>query len=332
MSVAISIVVLAYRQQEALIECLRACEAAADQVPEGAELIVIDNGGLADLVRACSSRARVLEPGANLGFAAGANRGVDAGRGRWVALVNDDARLAPAALACALETGERHAQIGSVATQVRFHSAPAVINSAGLEVDSLGIASERLAGRAVAAAQEPCEVFGASGCFALYRATMMRELGGFDRTYFAYLEDVDLAWRARAAGWTAVYDPRAFCYHRGSASTGEGSQAKYYLVGRNRVRLLARNATTGQLLRALPGIVLYDSAYIAYVALRDRTVAPLRGRLAGIRGWTSSRRAAIRGRRRVKLRPATRGWIEALRMHRAYRDLAVRNVPGLEEP
>ena len=132
-------------------------------------------------------------------------------------------------------------------------------------------------------------MFGASGCVALYRAEMLAQIGGFDSEFFAYLEDVDVAWRARAAGWEAFYEPAAVAHHRGSASTGEGSARKYRLVGRNRVRLLARNATTRQLARNLLGILLYDSAYILYVALSDRTLAPLRGRLAGLRGWRASR-------------------------------------------
>jgi GT2 family glycosyltransferase len=312
----LSIIVVAYRSRESLLECLDACSAAAALVP-GSELIVVDNGSWAPLVRERFPAARVLAPGFNSGFAGGVARGLAVANGLWVALVNDDATVEPDAFAAMVAAGERSASIGAVAGQVRFSGAPNRVNSAGISVDRLGIATERLAGAPIEAAGEAREVFGASGCLALYRSAMLTEIGGVDERFFAYLEDVDVAWRARAAGWTCVYEPRAIAYHRGSASSGHRSSAKYFLVGRNRVRLLARNATTRQLLRAWPAIIAYDCAYIAYAAATDRTLAPLRGRLAGLRSWRSDRR---RRRRRVELeRVSLRA---SIGQHRAYRALA----------
>jgi GT2 family glycosyltransferase len=326
----ISVVVVAFRQREALLECLSSLEEAARQLGEepvasghdGAdlvELIVVDNGGLGDLVLDAHPDVRLIRSPSNIGFAAGAQTGIEAARGEWVALVNDDAAIAPDALARLLEAGRAAPEIGAVAAQIRFTWRPETINSAGIVLDTLGVASERLAGQPIASATEAAEVFGASGCVALYRVDMLEQVGGLDRRFFAYQEDVDLAWRARAAGWRAVYEPRALALHRGSASTGEGSRMKYRLVGRNRVWLLARNATTRQLLTRLPAILLYDLAYVVYVALSDRTLAPLRGRLEGLRGWRAMR-AERRGMRAdVQLAPARSGWLGALRQHLAYR-------------
>lgn len=318
---AVSIVVVAFRQREALAECLDSCVAAAGAVAGDAELIVVDNGRLTELVAGRWPDAQVLSPGRNLGFAGAVNLGVARARGRWIALVNDDARLEPQALARMLEQGERDPRTGAVAAQIRFAGDRARINSAGIEVDGLGVASERLAGRPVGEAAEPCEVFGASAAVALLRREMLAQVGAMPECFFAYLEDVDLAWRARAAGWSAVYEPGAVAYHRASASTGEGSPLKYRLAGRNRVWLLARNATTRQLAKALPGILVYDSAYVVYAAVTDRTLAPLQGRLTGLRGWRAARRQGSAWRREVALSPAWRGWLSALRMHRAYRAL-----------
>jgi len=317
----ISVIVVAYRRRGALAECLDSCLRARDAVPGDTEIIVVDNGDLAPLVRERWPSVRLLEPGRNLGFAGAVQRALEVARGEWVALVNDDARLEPDALARLLAAGERDARIGSVAAQVRFDSDSSLINSAGINVDSLGIATERLAGRPLVEAEHAQEVFGACGCVALYRAEMLRAIGGFEERFFAYLEDVDVAWRARAAGWTAVYEPLAIAYHRGSASSGEGSDIKYFLVGRNRVRVLARNATTWQLVRAFPAIVLYDLAYVAFVLVSDRTLAPLRGRVAGLREWSSTRNETRGRRRRIELSSPLYGWLGALRQHAAYRRL-----------
>jgi GT2 family glycosyltransferase len=315
---AVSVVVVAYREAEALLECLEAASAALANV--AGELIVVDNGSMSGLVREHFPNARLVAPGFNSGFAGGVTRGLALARGRWVALINDDATIEPDALALMLASGERSEGIGAVAAQVRFSQARSRINSAGISVDRLGIATERLSGAPIGDATERCEVFGASACVAVYRRAMLEQLGGFDQRFFAYLEDVDLAWRARAAGWSCVYEPRAVAYHQGSASSRHGSATKYFLVGRNRVWLLARNATTAQLLRAWLAILAYDCAYVAYVAATDHTLAPLRGRLAGLRSWRGMRQEQSSGRREVRLgHQSFRAWFG---QHRAYRELA----------
>jgi GT2 family glycosyltransferase len=317
---AVSIVVVAYVQRDPLIACLDSCAVAAAELADDSELILVDNGNLASAIRARHPSAVILEPGSNIGFAGAVNLALERCRGRWVALVNDDATLEPDALRRLVEAGERSATTGAVAAQVRFNRAAGRVNSAGIAVDRIGVATERFAGAATEAADESAEVFGPSGCCALYRRAMLAQLGGFDTRFFAYLEDVDLAWRAQARGWSCVYEARAVVHHEGSASSRHGSARKYFLVGRNRVWLLARNMTRRQLLRALPTILLYDVAYVAYVAARERTLAPLRGRLAGLRSWRQVRRGHDGSRGRVALGPL--GWRAALAQHRAYREFA----------
>src|SRR5947207_1075941 len=112
---------------------------------------------------------------------------------------------------------------------------------------------------------------------------MLDALGGLDASFFAYLEDADLAWRARMAGWRCVLAPRAIALHHHSRSLGHGSKAKHLLVGRNRVRLLAKNASRRQLRRQLLRIVAYDLLYIGYASVAARTPAPLAGRFRGLR-------------------------------------------------
>jgi GT2 family glycosyltransferase len=150
---------------------------------------------------------------------------------------------------------------------------------------------------------ERMDVFGASGGAALYRRSMLEQVGGFDETFFGYLEDVDVAWRARMAGWRCVYEPRAVVHHCHSASFGHRSPLKYYLSGRNRLRLLAKNADTGLLFRHGLTIVVYELAYAAFASIRDGTLAPIRGRLRGLADWRRYRQAGRSVRRPVALAP-----------------------------
>src|SRR5258706_13975063 len=136
--------------------------------------------------------------GADLGFAGAAGLAVERSRGEWIALFNDDVTVEPLALARLLEGGRGSREIGSVAAQMRFHQQPGTIHSAGIVVDRFAQASARLPYLPAQASEtEPTPVFGACGGAALYRRAMLEDIGGFDSTFFAYLEDVDVAWRAR---------------------------------------------------------------------------------------------------------------------------------------
>jgi GT2 family glycosyltransferase len=146
---------------------------------------------------------------------------------------------------------------------------------------------------------------------------MLDQVGGFDESYFAFFEDADLAWRAHGHGWRALYAPRAVVYHHHSATAQHGSPKKLYLVGRNRVRTLAKNATAGMLLINGPWMLVYDAAYVAFASVTGRTLAPLRGRLAGLREWNRYRSAGAAHRRPLRLRRAM-GFRRALERHRRY--------------
>jgi GT2 family glycosyltransferase len=317
---ALSAVVVTYNRDDLLRPCLESLQRALAELGEPAELIVIDTGSQAaavELVHSAFPEATLI-PSANLGFAGAASLALERSRGEWIALFNDDVTVEPTALARLLEAGRAGSEIGSVATQMRFHDRPGTINSAGIVVDRQAHASERLLDLPAEASEtEPTPVFGACGGAALYRRAMLEDIGGFDSSFFAYLEDVDVAWRAAMRGWTCIYAPAAVVHHHFSASFGHRSELKYYLSGRNRIRLLAKNADRGLLLRHGAAMVIHDSALVTFVALRDRTLAPARGRLRGLVEWRRYRSAGRAGRSPVVLPPAA-GLRGALRRRRAH--------------
>lgn len=304
--VAVSAVVVNHSRERLLDACLRSLGEALEQLDAGVELIVVDNGSRdrsRELVRERHPNVQLVELGANRGFATGAMEGIGRSRGEWILLLNNDATIEPDAVAEMLAVGRGGPDIGSVAGQLRFAREPPTINSAGIEVDRLGVAYDRLLGAPPEASEaQPTDIFGASAGAALYRRSMLEQIGGFDTSFFMYLEDVDLAWRARMYGWRSVYAPRAIVHHHHSATARHGSDFKYFHVARNRVRLLAKNADRRQLRRYGLAIVAYDTAYVAFVAASDRTLAPLRGRLRGLRTWRVDRRRSG-PRRAVELAP-----------------------------
>lgn len=303
----VSAIVVNYRRAEMTAACLTALREALDRVEGATEIVVVDNGsgdGSSEAIRTAEPGATVIALPENRGFPSGASEGIRNSSGEWIALINNDVIVEPDALVQMLADGERAPDVGSVAAQMRFAGDPDVINSAGIGVDRLGIAHDRLLGQPVSAGEDqPVEVFGACGGAALHRRRMLDEVGGMDESYFFALDDVDLAWRARMAGWRCLYAPAAVVLHHHGATTAHGSDVKYFHVGLNRVRTLAKNADGRALRRYGLLAVGFDVAYIVYVAIADRTLAPLRGRLRGLREWRSYRRAGQRLRRPVELEP-----------------------------
>jgi GT2 family glycosyltransferase len=312
----VSAIVVNHRRPEMTAACLSALRDALDRVEEATEIVVVDNGsgdGSCEAIRAADPGATLIALPENRGFPSGASEGIRHSSGEWIALINNDVIVEPDAVVQMLAAGERAPDIGSVAAQMRFAADRGVINSAGIGVDRLGIAHDRLIGQPVSAGEDrPVEVFGASGGAALYRRRMLDEIEGMDESYFFALDDVDLAWRARMAGWRCLYAPAAVVHHHHGATTAHGSDVKYFHVGLNRVRTLAKNADARMLRRYGLLAVGFDAAYVAYAAVADRTLAPLRGRLRGLREWRSYRRAGRRLRRPVELEPIL-GFHAALR-------------------
>lgn len=307
----VSVVVVNYNGRKLLDLCLKSLQA---QTHGAVEVIVVDNDsadGSISRVREQYPTVRLVRMGRNAGFAAGCNAGIAAASGTYVATLNNDAEADPNWIAEAVSTMTERPDVGMIASRMLFWQNPNVINSAGISLDRAGIAWDRFGGRSArdAVANEVAEIFGPCAGAALYRTALLRDIGAFDERFFMYLEDVDLAWRAQLAGWRCLYCPSAVVYHRHSATSGEGSAFKSFMLSRNRVWLLAKNYPFPLVIRNLPSIVGYDvAASIVPVVfgLGTRRSAPARlavltGRLAGLATapHLAASRIAVQRRRRV---------------------------------
>ncbi|MBK7944719.1 MAG: glycosyltransferase family 2 protein [Flavobacteriales bacterium] len=88
------------------------------------------------------------------------------------------------------------------------------------------------------------EVFWATGACLLIRAEAFHQAGGFDASFFAHMEEIDLCWRLRRSGWTIGYTSAASVLHVGGGALGYGSPRKTYLNFRNSLLLLVKNLDT----------------------------------------------------------------------------------------
>lgn len=311
MPARVSVVIPTLDGQRWLPDCLAALAA---QTVTDFEVVLVDNKG-GEATRGFGNDyaglniTRIINE-RNRGFAAAANQGLRVGRSPFAALLNDDTKPAPQWLDALLRAAEPP-DVGACASLMVFDGAPGIVQSAGIALDRAAIAWDRLRGEPVSAAQEPAEVFGASGGAALYRRAMLDEIGLLDERFVSYLEDVDLAWRAQRGHWRCVYAPGAVVRHVTSATAGEGSRFKTRLLGRNKVWLAAKNSRW----RDLPIVLAYDLAAVFYALIARRDPGPLLGRWDAIAGMTTAFRARAGAEARARgLSPLVAPWRVPQRM------------------
>jgi GT2 family glycosyltransferase len=308
----LSVVIVNWNAKDLLAACLASLE--TQTYPE-LEVIVVDNGsadGSSDMVAARFPSVKLLEAGANLGFAEGCNRGLAIATGAWVAMLNNDAVADPEwAAALMAEAARAEARVGSLQSMILFRDRPDVVNSTGIELRPTGSGRDRDEGKARSDCSAPAEIFCPTAGAAAYRRAMLDELklakGYFDSTYFMYLEDLDLGWRARLAGWSSLFVPSAIVHHVWHGTSHRHGKAWLRVMSRaNRVRTLLKNASLPLL--AANGLNMVGAGlevvYYGGLAGPNKLLAAVRD---GLRGRREVNALASQDRRSVERRWISRG-------------------------
>jgi len=203
------------------------------------ETIVVDNGsrdGSADMAEEFG--ARVIRNAENRGFCAANNQGIAAARGEFVALLNNDAEAEPGWLAALHRACSRSPEVGMAASKVLVWEDPGHIDKVGHLIFPDGQNKGRGSGaRDAGQFDREEEVLWPDGCAALYRKSMLEQIGGFDEDFFAYGDDAELGLRARIAGWKCIYTPEAVVRHHRGATLGKDSARRLEWIERNRLLL-----------------------------------------------------------------------------------------------
>lgn len=278
-----SVVVVSYNGRRYLERCL---DALLRQTYANMEVVFVDNGssdGSAELVRAGYPAVRVIEAGENLGFARGNNLGIRASRGALVATLNNDTEAAPGWLEALAGAMLADGRVGMCASRMLRMDDPAVVDSTGICVSRSGACWDRGMFERDEGQFGP-EVFGPCAGAALYRRAMLDETGLFDEDFVAYMEDTDLAFRGRLAGWTCRYVPEAVVYHVHGGTAGYVSDYTVYYGNRNIVWYVLKDFPAGLLLTSLPFVVGRSLGVIPYYALRGQGLTVLRAKLDALLG------------------------------------------------
>lgn len=231
----VTVVVPTLAAGETLRECLRSVE---HQTFSDFDVIVVDNSGRGAV--APHGRVRVIANKQNVGFGAAVNQAFRDSAAPYLAVLNDDAAADKHWLEMLVAAMKSHSAIGMCASQVRYGDGT-FLDSAGMLLCLDGSSKQR--GHLDPATSHPRteEVLFPSGSAALYRRSMLDEIGLFDESFFLYCEDTDLGLRARWAGWECIYVAEAIVQHRYSHSSGKASALKAYYVERNRLFVIFKN-------------------------------------------------------------------------------------------
>lgn len=260
-----AIVIVNWNGRKYLKDCF---DSLGKQTCKNFRIIFVDNGskdGSVDFVKNNYSETGfssldIIRLEENTGFCFGYNMGIKKAledeRVKYVIVLNNDTKLEERYIEELTGCAKRHPGAGSIQPKILNFYEPDKIDCAGIYITRDGTAHNRGYGKDEKKYSEEGEVFGANGTASLFtrqglEKTQLSEGEYFDNDYFAFYEDVDLAWRLKRAGFRSYFCPRAVVYHIHSGTAGKASLLKAYYLHRNYFLTIIKNYPWGKLIKTL---------------------------------------------------------------------------------
>lgn len=286
----VSINLLTYNGRQYVENCLNS---VLRQTYPHIEILVIDNastdGTVNYLKQFEAPNLRVIFNQRNLGFAAGHNQGIKESQGEFILCLNQDVILDKDFIKRAVEILEKDGKVAAVQGKIlRMPLTSQIIDTTGLVI----LKNRRIIARAQGQTDQGQfekieEIFGADGAVPVYRRKALADVKikeeYFDEDFFAYKEDVDMAWRMQLYGWKVIYQPKAIAWHARTA--GDSAAINYfgiirerrkiskfakYLAFKNQRLMQIKNEQSWLLLKHLPWFLPKEIASWFYVLLFER--------------------------------------------------------------
>lgn len=272
----VSVHIVTYNSAQYIRRCL---ESVFQQTHPISQVIVIDNASTDstfEIVKTTGNNIRLVRNEANTGFAPAHNQAMALSDSDYYLVLNPDVVLHQDYVASIIKQMERDDKIGSATGKLLLQSDPTKVDSTGIVMNKARRAFDRGAGEDAERWNDSGEVFGVSGAAALYAKRMVDDIRVqgefFDEDFFAYKEDVDVAWRARLLGWKAYYVADATAYHvRGWKQGARGKQPLFvrrhsYI---NRYKMMYKNDSLSQIGRNVLHIIPYEIAGFAFALFTE---------------------------------------------------------------
>jgi len=281
----VSVVIVNYNGKVFLEKCITSL---MSQSYPAIEIILVDNGssdGSIDYVMKKFPSVKIITNNNNFGFAKGNNIGIESAKGELIATLNNDTEVTRNWLTELVNAINSDQKVGMCASKMLFMKKPKLINSTGICISRSGACWDR------GMFETDCgqydshnEVFGPCAGAAMYRKSMLEDIGLFDEDFYAYMEDVDLAFRGRLRGWKCLYVPKAIVYHVYGGTAGYASDYTVYYGNRNIIWNCVKNYPARLLITSLPWIIGRNLAVIPYYILKGHGVVIIRSKIDAIKG------------------------------------------------
>jgi GT2 family glycosyltransferase len=244
----ISIVIPNFNGIKILKKCLNSVK---NQKIPYYEVIIVDNAstdGSVEYLKNNYPEFTLIVNKENLGFATAVNQGIKSSKGEYIFLLNNDTELEVKCISNLINCIEKDETIFGVSSKMIQFQDRNRIDNAGDEYTILGWTRKVGNNKSTKLYYSEREIFSACAGAALYRKNVFDIIGYFDEKFFAYMEDVDISYRARIYGFKCIYCPDAVVYHRTSATSGSKYNTfKIKLAARNNVYVPYKNMPWPQL-------------------------------------------------------------------------------------
>lgn len=252
----VTVIIPNYNGSKYIRECL---DSLRLQNYKNFNIIVVDNAstdGSDLIIEEEYNEVQLIRNASNLGFSSGVNIGIKAAKSEYVILLNNDAMVEYNFIEEMVKGISSREDIFSCCGKILQYNSPEKIDDAGDFYTIMGIPYQRGLDESRKKYKKSTRIFSSCAGAAIYRRELFEKVGYFDELHFAYLEDVDIGFRANILGYINIYLPRAITYHIGSASSGERyNEFKIKLAARNSIYVYYKNMPVIMLIFNLPFIV-----------------------------------------------------------------------------
>ena len=248
------------------------------------EIILLDNASSDKSVEIAKRfpSVRLLLSDENTGFARGNNLAIQAAsaESEWIALLNPDAFAEPQWLEMLLAATREYLGFDFFGSKLVNATDPSLLDGAGDTYHMSGLVWRMGHGAPAPTEQEQTkEAFSPCAAAALYRRSALHKIGGFDEDYFCYVEDVDLGFRLRLAGYRCLYVPQSVAHHLGSGTTGgQHSDFALYHGHRNLVWTFVKDMPGILFWLLLPLHIVLNLVSILWFVLQGKSGVILRAK------------------------------------------------------
>ena len=258
----ISIIIPNWNGEKFLENCIGSL---LKQTYKNFEVILVDNFSQDESVNIFQKgfentnfKNKIIKLDKNYGFSKAVNEGIKISQGYYVFLLNNDTELDKDCIKYFVKFIEESDDkfFSASAKMMKYHDRE-MIDDAGDMYTILGWGYQRGHGKLISCYEKDVEVFSACAGAAIYKREIFNEIGYFDENHFAYLEDMDIGYRAKLCGYKNYFCSDALVYHIGSGSSGgKYNDFKVKLSARNNIYLIYKNMPLVQLIINLPFLIL----------------------------------------------------------------------------